>query len=256
MSIVEKNEFQNRVFLFSNFPGAAILNNRDVTLWLRAFHLKKLSVWISRNSQLRMEQHFPECPECPEKKSSSLQYYKTFWQGCIRSQDVFHIPNRATIAVDVIQESSTRLSTRYRACREYSIGTQDMSPKANMKPNPSSRMSHVVNMEDWNNNIKLLWNLKIKNGSCELKVIQQFLIWVLADSLNTVNKNHPYGCLTAFVLIVSAHLYYAGKFTSQAMDSAILDVQWPLFFFWWINFLYDFLHLAKKWRKWLYKSEA
>ena len=131
-----------------------------------------------------------------------------------------------------------------------------MSPKANMKPNPSSRMSHVVNMEDWNNNIKLLWNLKIKNGSCELKVIQQFLIWVLADSLNTVNKNHPYGCLTAFVLIVSGHLYYAGKFTSQAMDSAILDVQWPLFFFWWINFLYDFLHLAKKWRKWLYKSEA
>ena len=190
-------------------------------------------------------------------QSSSLQYYKTFWQGCIRSQDVFHIPNRATIAVDVIQESSTRLSTRYRACKEYSIGTQDMSPKANMKPNPSSRMSHVVNMEDWNNNIKLLWNLKIKNGSCEFKVIQQlFLIWVLADSLNTVNKNHPYGYLTAFVLIVSAHLYYAGKFTSQAMDSAILDVQWPLFFFWWINFLYDFLHLAKKWRKWLYKSEA
>ena len=27
---MEKNEFQNRVFLFSNFPGAAILNNCDV----------------------------------------------------------------------------------------------------------------------------------------------------------------------------------------------------------------------------------
>ena len=33
MSIVEKNEFQNRVFLFSNFLGAAILNNCDVK-WL------------------------------------------------------------------------------------------------------------------------------------------------------------------------------------------------------------------------------
>ena len=34
MSIVmEKNEFQNRVFLFSNFLGVAILNNRDVS-WL------------------------------------------------------------------------------------------------------------------------------------------------------------------------------------------------------------------------------
>ena len=33
VSIVEKNEFQNRVFLFSNFLGAAILNNCDVS-WL------------------------------------------------------------------------------------------------------------------------------------------------------------------------------------------------------------------------------
>ena len=33
VSIVEKNEFQNRVFLFSNFPGAAILNSCDVS-WL------------------------------------------------------------------------------------------------------------------------------------------------------------------------------------------------------------------------------
>ena len=33
MSIVEKNEFQNPVFLFSNFPGAAILNNCDMS-WL------------------------------------------------------------------------------------------------------------------------------------------------------------------------------------------------------------------------------
>ena len=31
---MEKNEFQNRVFLFSNFLGAAILNNCDVS-WLR-----------------------------------------------------------------------------------------------------------------------------------------------------------------------------------------------------------------------------
>ena len=30
---MEKNEFQNRVFLFSNFPGAAILNNCDMS-WL------------------------------------------------------------------------------------------------------------------------------------------------------------------------------------------------------------------------------
>ena len=30
---VEENEFQNRVFLFSNFLGAAILNNCDVS-WL------------------------------------------------------------------------------------------------------------------------------------------------------------------------------------------------------------------------------
>ena len=30
---MEKNEFQNRVFLFSNFLGAAILNNCDVS-WL------------------------------------------------------------------------------------------------------------------------------------------------------------------------------------------------------------------------------
>ena len=28
---MEKNEFQNRVFLFSNFLGAAILNNCDVS---------------------------------------------------------------------------------------------------------------------------------------------------------------------------------------------------------------------------------
>ena len=28
--MVEENEFQNRLFLFSNFPGAAILNNCDV----------------------------------------------------------------------------------------------------------------------------------------------------------------------------------------------------------------------------------
>ena len=33
VSIVEKNEFQNRVFLFSSFLGAAILNNCDVS-WL------------------------------------------------------------------------------------------------------------------------------------------------------------------------------------------------------------------------------
>ena len=33
VSIVEKNKFQNRVFLFSNFLGAAILNNCDVS-WL------------------------------------------------------------------------------------------------------------------------------------------------------------------------------------------------------------------------------
>ena len=33
VSIVVKNEFQNRVFLFSNFPGATILNNCDVK-WL------------------------------------------------------------------------------------------------------------------------------------------------------------------------------------------------------------------------------
>ena len=31
--IVEKKEFQNRVFLFSNFLGVAILNNCDVS-WL------------------------------------------------------------------------------------------------------------------------------------------------------------------------------------------------------------------------------
>ena len=31
--MVEKNEFQNRVFLFSNFLGAVILNNCDVS-WL------------------------------------------------------------------------------------------------------------------------------------------------------------------------------------------------------------------------------
>ena len=31
---MEKNEFQNRVFLFSNFLGAAILNNCDVSWWL------------------------------------------------------------------------------------------------------------------------------------------------------------------------------------------------------------------------------
>ena len=31
--MVEKNEFQNRVFWFSNFPGAAILNNCYVS-WL------------------------------------------------------------------------------------------------------------------------------------------------------------------------------------------------------------------------------
>ena len=30
---MEKNEFQNRAFLFSNFLGAAILNNCDVS-WL------------------------------------------------------------------------------------------------------------------------------------------------------------------------------------------------------------------------------
>ena len=30
---MEKNEFKNRVFLFSNFLGAAILNNCDVS-WL------------------------------------------------------------------------------------------------------------------------------------------------------------------------------------------------------------------------------
>ena len=33
VSIVEKNEFQNRIFLFSNSLGAAILNNFDVK-WL------------------------------------------------------------------------------------------------------------------------------------------------------------------------------------------------------------------------------
>ena len=31
MSTAEKNEFQNRVFLFSDFLGAAILNNCDVS---------------------------------------------------------------------------------------------------------------------------------------------------------------------------------------------------------------------------------
>ena len=33
VSLGEKNEFQNRVFLFSNFLGTAILNNCDVS-WL------------------------------------------------------------------------------------------------------------------------------------------------------------------------------------------------------------------------------
>ena len=39
---MEKNEFQNRVFSFSNFLGAAILNNCDVS-WLLYSDTKLLS---------------------------------------------------------------------------------------------------------------------------------------------------------------------------------------------------------------------
>ena len=40
VSMVEKNEFQNRVFLFSNFLGAAILNNCDVSWLFYCCHTK------------------------------------------------------------------------------------------------------------------------------------------------------------------------------------------------------------------------
>ena len=39
---MEKNEFQNRVPLFSNFLGAAILNNRDVSWLLYCFDTKSV----------------------------------------------------------------------------------------------------------------------------------------------------------------------------------------------------------------------
>ena len=41
---MEKNEFQNRVFLFSNFLGAAILNNCDVSWLLYCSETKSFSL--------------------------------------------------------------------------------------------------------------------------------------------------------------------------------------------------------------------
>ena len=41
---MEKNEFQNRVILFSNFPGAAILNNCDLKWLPFCYYTKALCV--------------------------------------------------------------------------------------------------------------------------------------------------------------------------------------------------------------------
>ena len=49
-----------------------------------------------------------------------------------------NLPNKITVGVAVVQDISTRLSTRYRACNEYIIGIQDRPQKAIMKPNPDS----------------------------------------------------------------------------------------------------------------------
>ena len=54
---MEKNEFQNRVFLFSNFLGAATLNNCDMSWLFYCSDTKSLSnnkrATISRQSYLR-----------------------------------------------------------------------------------------------------------------------------------------------------------------------------------------------------------
>ena len=46
---MEKNEFQNGVFLFSNFLGAAILNNCDVSFLL--YHSNTKSYCVIRKGQ-------------------------------------------------------------------------------------------------------------------------------------------------------------------------------------------------------------
>ena len=54
MSIVEKNEFQNRVFLFSNFLGATILNNCDVK-WLPFRYKTKALCLITKGQPRQVE---------------------------------------------------------------------------------------------------------------------------------------------------------------------------------------------------------
>ena len=53
---MEKNEFQNHVFLFSNFLGAAILNNYDVK-WL-PFCYKSKALCLITKGQPRVEVPF------------------------------------------------------------------------------------------------------------------------------------------------------------------------------------------------------
>ena len=94
-------------------------------------------------------------------------------------------------------------------------------------------------------------------------------IWRLELIISKIKQNYPWG-LRTFALIVSAHpTTQANSHTTSCMsarqvikwtndradsywlflDLTILDVRWPLFFFWWIFFSTNFLALAKKWRK-------
>ena len=49
-----------------------------------------------------------------------------------------------------IGPSSICLNARYRACREYTKGTQARSPTESMKPKPSVVISIVVRIAGWN----------------------------------------------------------------------------------------------------------
>ena len=71
---MEKNEFQNRVFLFSNFLGAAILNNCDVS-WLLYCSDTKSFCLITKGQLLKMA-----APGNFENKS------KRFYNSCIHDK--------------------------------------------------------------------------------------------------------------------------------------------------------------------------
>ena len=72
------------------------------------------------------------------------------WTLDLQNYSSKYLPNKITIAVVCTQDKVDEWSTRYRACKLYRTGINDMPPNANLKPNPEFNISTVESMDDWN----------------------------------------------------------------------------------------------------------